>query len=243
MKLLSRTIGAVAFSALVLSGVNSSHAAFVNVDLGLANSETLGTGISFDFSVDVDAGAGTAAFKLINTSVAPNIEARVHRIYFQDGLGSYFGSTPSYSMTQTGVTFVPFSNGNSEKPPGIFDSPTTGNSWTASDTLLALKEKNGGSNLGGVRSQNKNGHDTDEIVITFSGITGLADSLALATILADPDLDARFAIHLGDADGGNSAVLDSWPVPVPVPASLPLFLSGLAALGFIGRRRKRLAAA
>jgi len=30
---------------------------------------------------------------------------------------------------------------------------------------------------------------------------------------------------------------------VPLPAALPLFLSALAALGFVGRRKKRLAMA
>lgn len=35
------------------------------------------------------------------------------------------------------------------------------------------------------------------------------------------------------------AEIEAWPPPIPVPAAMPLFLSGLAALGYVGRRRMK----
>jgi len=51
---------------------------------------------------------------------------------------------------------------------------------------------------------------------------------------------------LEGTQGGNfeTFTMDNARVaPVPIPAALPLFLSALAALGFLGRRKKQLATA
>jgi len=60
------------------------------------------------------------------------------------------------------------------------------------------------------------------------------------------DMAIRSIELLEGTQGGNfeTFTMDNARVaPVPIPAALPLFLSALAALGFLGRRKKQLATA
>jgi hypothetical protein len=58
--------------------------------------------------------------------------------------------------------------------------------------------------------------------------------------------DLRIGLHVQGLLGGGSQSYISTPTPVPLPAGLLLFLSGLAGVGFLGRykaRRRETAAA
>jgi hypothetical protein len=59
--------------------------------------------------------------------------------------------------------------------------------------------------------------------------------------------DAKFVADVFSGTIGNTGVIDFGPAPVlvaatPLPAALPLFATGLGALGLLGWRRKRKAA-
>lgn len=65
---------------------------------------------------------------------------------------------------------------------------------------------------------------------------GIVSNMAIRSIrLLEGSQDALFETF----DMDNARIVSA----VPIPAALPLFLSAIAALGFMGRRRKRMAAA
>ncbi len=80
---------------------------------------------------------------------------------------------------------------------------------------------------------------TTEIPNTFAGeFFGIVSDMAIRSIRFDEG-----------TQGGASALFETFELDnarfvsaVPIPAALPLFLSALAAVGLVGRRRKRLAA-
>ncbi len=74
--------------------------------------------------------------------------------------------------------------------------------------------------------------------ILFFGFTDLGASIALVTI--STGATNLFADVFGIDDVRFTATT---PTPTPIPATLPLFATGLGALGLLGWRRKRKAAA
>jgi len=58
-----------------------------------------------------------------------------------------------------------------------------------------------------------------------------------------PDLKVWFETTSGGDKTGSLLSMDIPVSPVPLPAALPLFASGLGALGLLGWRRKRKGAA
>lgn len=73
----------------------------------------------------------------------------------------------------------------------------------------------------------------------FVGFFGIVSDMAIRSILF-LEADAQQFSSLYETFSMDNI---RFVAAVPIPAALPLFLSALAALGFVGRRRKRLAAA
>jgi hypothetical protein len=91
-----------------------------------------------------------------------------------------------------------------------------------------------------------------QLLITFADLS----TLLLPEQILNPFVNEFFGIVSDMAirsirfiEANQPAVFETFSMdnvriaPVPIPAALPLFLSALAALGFLGRRRKRLATA
>jgi hypothetical protein len=83
--------------------------------------------------------------------------------------------------------------------------------------------------------------------ITAAGLTAatfVAD-LQAATTGANPSTPAAFfAADVLNTNNGNTGIINfGVPAPVPLPGALPLFATGLGALGLLGWRRKRKAQA
>ncbi|MHA1600392.1 MAG: VPLPA-CTERM sorting domain-containing protein [Alphaproteobacteria bacterium] len=78
---------------------------------------------------------------------------------------------------------------------------------------------------------------SDAILNPFNGLFfGIVSDMAILSIrLLEGSQVALFETF----DMSNARIVSA----VPIPAALPLFLSAIAALGFMGRRRKKLAAA
>lgn len=78
-------------------------------------------------------------------------------------------------------------------------------------------------NLGGARGVHGLGNG-QVLATNGSGVTSIDMSTCASTVIRD-GISARF-------------IEEYTPAPIPVPAALPLLLSGLAALGVFGRRRQ-----
>jgi hypothetical protein len=83
--------------------------------------------------------------------------------------------------------------------------------------------------------------------LTFSWSTALLGNSGLFIVYVDtPYFSDPPSITITGADGNSSPVTDFLSpslTPTPVPAALPLFATGLGAMGLLGWRRKRKSAA
>ena len=238
-----RSINRFILIGLALLGLSvSSEAAVVNVDLHLANSETIGSG--FDLRLGVEVGNNLdglndtgleARFIFSNLSLAQGgtdpasasssgWNAKIKEIYFETGLSDDLIS-PHVDDTNGDIAGLDYRTSpiSPPSPPGIIPS-WAGNHYT-------FDEQGGSSNTGVVDGQ------------SWSAIFDLAvgaaftDTAGLVALLGNDQVNSRIAIHVGDCDGSNSCVVDTWtPSPVPVPAAVWLF--GTALIGFIGFSRR-----
>ena len=88
------------------------------------------------------------------------------------------------------------------------------------------------------------GNNTLVLTITAAGLTAatfVAD-LQAATMGANTS-NALFAADVLNTNNGNTGIIDFGARVIPLPAALPLFATGLGALGLLGWRRKKKAAA
>ncbi len=72
---------------------------------------------------------------------------------------------------------------------------------------------------------------------------GEQDTIVISSIL-EPDQNYYLEVSFNYDENGSAPVayeigLEPAPAPVPVPAALPLFVSALAGMGFMARRRKQ----
>jgi len=88
------------------------------------------------------------------------------------------------------------------------------------------------------------GNNNLVLTITAAGLTAatfVAD-LQAATMGANTS-NALFAADVLNTNNGNTGIIDFGARVIPLPAALPLFATGLGALGLLGWRRKKKAAA
>src|SRR5215467_10722431 len=82
------------------------------------------------------------------------------------------------------------------------------------------------------------------LTITAAGLTAamfVAD--LLPATMGSNTTNALFAADVLNTNNGNTGIIDFGARAVPLPAALPLFATGLGALGLLGWRRKKKAAA
>jgi hypothetical protein len=242
-----RSFNRFIFIGLALLGLSvSSEAATVNVDLHLANSETIGSG--FDLRLDVEVGddldglgdAGLEArFIFSNLSLAqggsdPSLSgwnARIKEIYFESGLSDDLVS-PHVDDTNgdiTGLDYRTISIAPSN-PPGINPS------WN--ENYYAFDEQGGSTNKGVEDGQSWSA------IFDVAGSAAFVDAVGLAALLGNDQVNSRIAIHVGSCDGGESCVVDTWTPgtsPVPVPAAIWLFGTALIGLVGFGKRKSKVA--
>ncbi len=245
--MLTRTLAATVLMAVTLGGISTAKSSpfpidYAFVDTALANGESLGSGFDITLEAAVtDFGSGGdlfAAFRFTNpTSSEPGgltgsgSDARIHEIYFEGGLDQFISDTIVYRSDDFDTPFTAYDGVRLRpaQPPGIFPD------WN--NTYLWFDEGSGATGVG-------NG-EYFEVIFALADNVSFDTAFLLDSILGNgPDLHARIAMHIGDCDGTNSCVIDTWPPPsvIPLPAALPLYGTGLAVISFVGWRKKRKAA-
>jgi hypothetical protein len=200
-----------AFVAGLSLGAESSQAVTLTF-LNISNNSGQAAAVAPQLSVEVEQGADDteASFTFLNNV---GIAASITDVYFDDG--SLLGIASISSSA--GVSFSP--DANPANLPG-------GNCCSFDASFSADSDPPVSGN--GVNSS------TEWLTIVFNLVAGMTFADTIAALISG---DLRLGLHVqaigtsGNSDGFINNPLD----PVPLPAGLLLFLSGLAGIGFLGR--------
>lgn len=232
-----RTLASLAAVAAVMSGLSvgadSSRAETVNFTNITNNSDV---DVAGQFSVEVASafvkGAAGASFTFFNAVGATY--SSITAVYFDDSIPLLDDAIVDGPNTSAGVTFsvgatppvLPGGNGS----PYFFDVTDSADSDSPHPVTNGVD------------------HASEYLTIVFALLSGF-DFDDLLAALTNGDL--RIGLHVqaiaGTTRGSDSdSFLNTPPInPIPLPAGLVLFLSGLAGVGFLGRykaKRRELAA-
>lgn len=174
-----------------------------------------------------------SAASLGRSTEAPTIESSFAIVDFlnlsPDGELSSFGMEVDFTdgVTPTGLTTIDFVAGFS------LADPTTGLSG-----FLDVSDENGQFLVGDLQAI---GFTEDIVELEFGNLTGAgAGSFGLsvlALIAFDDSLGSNPFAAFNDGDALTASVSISNISAIPLPAGLPLLLSGLIGLGFVARGR------
>ena len=213
---------AVALAGGISLGAQSAQAVPIGFDL-LANDDGA-PDLSAQFVVDVlDDGGGFVSFTFQNLGPAAS---SIADIYFHDAGGDLIPPLDIDSQS-TGVSFSLGAN------PGDLSG---GNNATPSFVATA------GLTTDSNPPAQPNGINPGEWLVILAEAFDDFDSVVAALMTGN----LRIGLHVQGLLGGASQSYISNPTPIPLPAGLLLFLSGLAGVGFLGRykaRRTEIAAA
>lgn len=227
--------------APLYGGVGVANASSVTVDFKIQNIATEVFALDLTVTSD-DTVGGVISFAFENVSDGVAAGSSVHNVYFESGLSSHLGA---FSVNEHGVATagtVAMKGGigyKSTNAPPSMESAGTLNipgmpAWT---TNYARYDKDGAA---------ANGINVNDIwTMSFIALTDITADGLIGLITDVFDETSRIAVHVGDCGGDDiSCTAVAWPPnPVPVPAALPLFLSGLIGLGVMARRKRKSAAA
>ncbi len=129
--------------------------------------------------------------------------------------------------------FIPVRNFDPSGADGTFDVY----SFTG-DGIVSTDEWNSGVLFQSFSGLGQPGALTVDITSLMASAIGVGDSFLSFNFRVGSGLDRWF---LGSPVGLGDSVIDYQMSAIPLPASLPLFLSGLVGLGVIGRRKKKVA--
>lgn len=209
---------AVALAGGISLGAQSAHAATFGFEVLEDNSPI---DLSGQLFVDVlNAGTGQVSFEFQNLGpLASSITA----IYFHDMNGEI--DPPLVIADQSaGVSFslgaTPghLSGGNNASPPFV----------TTAGLLMDSDSGQPGGTSG-------NGINPGEWLLVLANVFTDFDSIVTALLTGD----LRIGLKLQALSDGASETYITNPTPIPLPAGLLLFLSGLAGVGFLGRYKAR----
>jgi hypothetical protein len=217
MRSLVSLAAAVALAGGILIGAQSAQA--IPIGFELQENEDGAADLSHQFVVEVlDQGGGFVLFDFRNLG---DEASSITDIYFHDMNGDLI---PPLTIPVAGQSDgVSFSEGASpgNLPGGANISPpfiATGGLTADSDPAVQ-----------------PNGINPDEWLLIIA--EALDDFESVVAALMSGDL--RIGLHVQGLLGGASQTYTSNPTPIPLPAGLLLFLSGLAGVGFLGRYKAR----
>jgi hypothetical protein len=214
-------VAAVALAGGISIGAQSAQAVSFGFEVLEDNSPI---DLSGQLFVDVlDAGGGQVSFKFEN--LGP-LASSITGIYFHDMNGDIdpplvIDSQSAGVSFSLGATPPDLPGGNNADPPFV----TTTGLLADSDPPVA-----------------SNGINPGEWLLILA--TAFTDFNSIIAALISGDL--RIGLHVQALSDGASETYITNPTPIPLPAGLLLFLSGLAGVGFLGRykaRRRETAAA
>ena len=226
-------LGAIAVAATLATASLPSHAAtFGTYGDAIDN----GAG-SFDLTSSTSSGAGYSGIYIEPSSLQLGGITQLSADYNMLG-GSFTGGAPRFSIADLSNNQV-YAYWGTPLGGGSFSNPnlngTPGNTGNFAD-LLSTDVRFYSNGFGGLNSPN-------------TGLTWaqLVAAVGLTQIwYVSVDLDAGFAGDqhlLVNSFTLNGDVLSAAPVTAtPLPAALPLFATGLAGLGLLGRRKRKQAA-
>lgn len=234
MKLLSVIAGAILFGAATITGATASSVPTVIPTVG---------GIELDFrTAPWSAGNSDPSIQLLNqgdfgdVTVSAANASGPRNLWWdnRDGFGIRGGENDEIDKTEQltvefsnltlleGIWFTDLFNSDN-------DGPANGNSEQAIVEFFASGFSVGVLTFFG--EELLNGSNNGEL---FGSIGALAHTVVDKIVFSSTGLGG---------DEYSVAGIEGYPVPVPVPAALPLFLSGLLGLGLVARRRRKEAAA
>lgn len=167
-----------------------------------------------NLSVDVTLDDGIATFEFHNDSTGASAGSSLARIYFESGLAD-IGLSGGTVIGGTGTAFAASYPGPA--------APPAGNTVDWQGQLAAF---------GAGSPPPVNGINAGESLIIEFAYSGTLQ--ALSNALTDENGNARIAVHVLDCVNGDSCA--AYTV-VPIPAALPLLVSGLLGLAGLARRR------
>jgi hypothetical protein len=156
----------------------------------------------------------------------------------------------SFITTGAGDASFAFSSSLSNLSLAIGLGTTNASTWTTVGPVATLQEDGlvfPTSAYGADANRSPSlGPGNNILVLTISA-TGLTAATFVADLLAATNgantTNAFFAADVLNNNNGATGIIDfGVPVAVPLPAALPLFATGLGALGLLGWRRKKAAA-
>ena len=205
----------------LLAGMaQTASAAIYNFDCYTNNSATDCAILEAQATVDVTQTGDTGTFTFLNVVGQP---MSITDVYITDGtiLSGTFDITES-----SGVSF---SEGASPGHPPGSDLKT----W---DFTADADAKGGGVASNGIDAA------SEWLTITASLFTGVNLLNAIDSGLVRIAIKTQ-AFASGGSEAGEVCLGDCEPTLIPVPAALPLFLTGLLGFGILGRRRRTMAEA